>query len=115
VATITFNVSALSQAKGPTALSVLTNGYPIPPTLGPTLNGGMLTIKDPSQLAPLGDSTVGIMPITGTDPNNLQVTFIDLTTGATVTVDASIVYPTSSGSSGSSGSSATSGGTTPTS
>jgi hypothetical protein len=106
-------VSVVLQAKGPVTLSQLITGYPIPPALGPNLSGGMLTIKDPSQLAPFGDSTVGILPITGTDPNNLTITFIDPATGTTLGVQGSYTYPTTSGSSGGSGSS-TSGSSTPT-
>jgi hypothetical protein len=113
--TFNLNASAVAQAKGPTPLQQLLSGYPIPPSTGPALNGGMLVVKDPSVLVPLEGSTVALMPVTsisaGTSQNSTTYifTFVDTSTGLTVEVPVTLVPATSSGSSGGSGSSSAAG------
>src|SRR5262249_49371895 len=84
-ATFTPKLAALSQAYGPTPLQQLLSGYPVPPSSGPNLSGGMLVVNDPSVLASLGNSTVALVPVTspsGSGSTNLTLTLVNTATGA---------------------------------
>jgi hypothetical protein len=110
--TFTINLSAVSQAHGPTPLQVLLTGYPIPPLTGPGQSGSMLVVNDPSVLASLGNSTVALLPVSspsGSGSTNLTLTLVNTTTGAQVDVPVTVVPTTTSGSPGSSGSTGSSG------
>jgi hypothetical protein len=103
----TFQMGTLVQAlsTGGMTISQLFSGYPLAPNGGPSLQGNLVTISDPSAVPmPMQNSTVAVVPILLTSaPNSSSYTLVmlDPTTGLTysVAVNMAAPAPTSGGGS----------------
>jgi hypothetical protein len=99
--TLQLGATLTALASGGMTLSQLFSGYPLAPGGGPSIQGDLLQITDPSVIpAPMQDSTAAVVPVlltttSGSGTTSYTLVMYDPTTGLSYSVPVTMTPPPS--------------------